>query len=151
MPIPVYYHIYSNEEQGFDSTNTETLLGLDFVKKTFGKRGIFALDRGFDASLFFEYFTKNNLNFVMCCKSNRNVICKSKEVNIQKLANQLEKQYSCITELKNKKKQKLKFIYVEIELCRIKNKALTLVVIEGLGKKPLMMITNLKIEFKELT
>src|SRR5690554_3427518 len=50
LPIEIYSHIYSSLEKGFKSSNIETLKGLDFVEKHFGKSGVYALDRGYDSN-----------------------------------------------------------------------------------------------------
>ena len=151
LPIEVYSRIYSTLEDGFKSENTETLKGLNFVEKHFGKTGIYALDRGYDNNLFYEYFSYGNKDFVIRAKGNRNVIYKGESLNIEKVANFYKGKYAYeYTNQKNKRK-KLKFSYTPIKLPALPDKKLTMVIIRGHGKRPTMLITNLKPEDKRLT
>ena len=151
LPIGVYSHIYSSLEDGFKSQNIETIKGLDFVEKHFGKKGIYALDRGYDANFFYKYFSNGNKDFVIRSKGNRNVIYKGKSLNIEKVANLYKGKYSYeYTNQKNKRK-KLKFSYAPIKLPAIPDKNLTMVIIRGHGKRPTMLITNVKPKAKKLT
>jgi hypothetical protein len=50
------------------------------------KKGIYALDRGYDANSFYKYFSGDNKDFVIRAKGNRNVIYKGKSLNIEKVA-----------------------------------------------------------------
>ena len=65
LPIEIYSRIYSSLEKGFKSQNIEALNGLDFVEKYFGQKGIYALDRGYDANRYYEYFSKGKKDFVI--------------------------------------------------------------------------------------
>lgn len=69
LPIPVYSSLFSSNEKNFVSSNSEYLKGLQYIKETFGKVGIYALDRGFDDEKYFKYFSKENLSFVIRMKT----------------------------------------------------------------------------------
>jgi len=62
-PLPVYDRVYSASEKSFISATEESLKGLRYLTKTFGNIGIRALDRGYDALAYYEYFIKNNEAF----------------------------------------------------------------------------------------
>lgn len=151
MPIPVYTKIYSSLEKNFESQNSETLEGLDYVRKTFNKKGIFTLDRGFDADKYFEYFCKWKLKFVIRCQSTRNVILDGLTMNILDCAKRAKAEYSCIAKLRNGQKKRLYFTYLNISLPCLPGTPLGLVVVKGIGEKPMMLITNLKADSQELT
>ncbi|QTL99777.1 transposase [Iocasia frigidifontis] len=151
LPIEVYSHIYSSLESGFKSRNIEALKGLNFIEKHFGKKGIYALDRGYDANLYYKYFTDSNKDFVIRAKSNRNLIYKGRSINIKKIADLYKGKYVyCYTNQDNKER-KLKFSYAPIKLPALKDKKLTLVIVRGLGNNPMMLITNLRPKAKKLT
>ncbi|MGM0500786.1 MAG: hypothetical protein ACQERL_11355 [Bacillota bacterium] len=42
---------------------SKKLEALDFVEEHFGKKGIYALDRGYDANMYYEYFTEDNNDY----------------------------------------------------------------------------------------
>ncbi|HMA60444.1 MAG TPA: transposase [Halanaerobiales bacterium] len=151
LPIELYSHIYSSLEPGFKSRNVEAKKGLNFVEKHFGKKGIYALDRGYDANLYYEYFSDGNKDFVIRSKGNRNVIYRSKNLNIKKVANLYKGKYVYRYTNQDNKKRTLKFSYAPIKLPALKNKNLTLVIIRGLGNKPMLLISNLKPKSKKLS
>jgi len=153
MPVSVFSHIYSSREKGFKSQNIETLKGLDFVKKHFGNKGIYALDRWYDNNLYFKYFTKKNeeRDFVIRVKKNRDVIYKGHKMNILDVANLYKGKYVAHFKDKKGKKKKVKYSFAKIKLPAIPDKELTMVIIKGFGKKPMMLISNLKPESKKLT
>ena len=151
MPISVYSKVYSNACEDFKSENTETLKALDFIRAHFGNIGIKALDRGYDDNRFYRYFTQNEEQFVIRAKRNRDVIHNGKVINIFNLAIKYKGKY--VTMVKNKagKVKKCKFSYIPISLPAIPDEKLTLVVIRGFGKIPMMLITSLNPTDKRLS
>jgi len=151
MPVSVYSHIYSTLEKNFKSQNVETIKGLDFVKKYFGNKGIYTADRWYDNNLFFKYFTKENdeRNFVIRAKKSRDVIYKNQKMNILDVANFYKGKYVTYFQDKYGNSKKIKFSYAKIKLPVIPDKELTLVIIRGIGKTPMMLISNLKPRFKK--
>lgn len=143
MPVSVYSKVYSNAEKDFKSENSETLEGLRFISTHFGTRGIRALDRGYDNKLFYKYFIDNEEEFVIRSKKNRNAIHNGKSINILELANEYKGKYTIIIKNEAGKSKKCKFSYIPITLPAIPNKELTLVVVRGFGKIPMMLITNI--------
>lgn len=153
MPVSVYSHVYSTREKGFKSQNIETIKGLDSIKKHFGNKGIYALDRWYDNNLFFEYFTEDNneCDFVIRMKKTRDIIYKGEKMNILDVANLYKGKYVAYFKDKHGKNKKVKFSYAKIQLPVISGKELTLVIVRGLSKTPMMLITNLKPKSKKLT
>lgn len=151
MPVSVYSKMYSNIEKDFVSENEETFEGLNFIRKSFNNKGIKALDRGYDDKKFYKYFTDNKENFVIRAKGNRNVIHNSKSINILKLANKYRGKFSTIVTNKAGKAKKCKFSFIQISLPDLPNEPLTLVVIRGFSKTPMMLISNIKPNDKKLT
>ena len=155
LPIPVYSSVFSSNEKKFVSSNSEYLKGLEYIKKTFGKVGIYVLDRGFDDEKYFNYFSKENLNFVIRMKTIRNVIaCKNgKSYNIKKLALKVKckNQYS----YKDKKKiiRTATTGYIRVKIPNIEGKIFYLVIIKSseFPKDPMILLTNLKPNNEEFT
>lgn len=151
LPIGIYSHIYSSLEKGFKSSNIETLKGLDFIEKHFGKKGVYALDRGYDSNRFFKYFAYGNKDFVIRAKNNRNLIYKGHSLNIIKIARLYKGKYAYTYTNKHGNNKKLKFSYASVRLPALPNKKLTLIIIRGRGRKPMLLITNLKPKAKRLS
>lgn len=144
MPMPVYSRIYSSTEQDFVSQNEEVLAGLKHLTKHFGNNGIRTMDRGYDANVYYKYYLKNNEMFIIRATSNRNVKYKGKTMNILELANKYKGKYSLKFKSKKGETINCKISYIPISLPLAPKKELILVVVHGFGKKPMMLISNVK-------
>jgi hypothetical protein len=150
MPIGVYTRIYSVKEKGFVSENDEVLKALNFLSSRFKKSNIRAFDRGYDTNTYYERLIDEQEKFIIRAKKNRNVIYKDKPVNILTLATRFKGKYSLKFRKKNGVFAECKISIVPISLpCREKAE-LNLVICSGIGKEPLMLITNLKSDDKRL-
>lgn len=144
MPMPVYTRVYSSKERGFISQDDEILKSLKHLSKHFGKNGIRTMDRGYDANVYYKYFMKKKERFIIRSKSNRNVKYKGKTINILELANKYKGKYAL--KFKGKKGEIIhcKISYIPISLPMAPKVELTMVVVHGFGKKPMMLLSNLK-------
>lgn len=144
QPLPVYTRVYSSVEEGFVSAVDETLNALKFLGKRFKKSNIRAFDRGYDNNTYYEYLIDNKEKFIIRAKKNRDVFYKGERINILELANKFKGKYCLKFKRKNGTIADCKISIVSIVLaCRPKEK-LNLVVCHGMGKTPLMLITNMK-------
>lgn len=143
MPLPVYTKIYSTKEEGYISEDDEVLKGLKYLSDNFSKKGIRAMDRGYDANIYYEYFLKRNESFVIRAKKNRNVEYKGKTQNIMEVAKRHKGKYKMNFKGKNGKNIELKISIVPIALCIAKNKKINLVVVYGFGEEPMLLVSNL--------
>jgi hypothetical protein len=144
MPVSVYTRVYSAEENGFISEDNEVLKSLNFLSKHFKKNNIRALDRGYDANIYYERLIDKQEKFVIRSKKNRNVDYKGKRINIYELAKRFKGKYCLKFKKKNGVVTDCKISIVPIKLpCRPKAE-LNLVICNGLGMEPLMLITNLR-------
>ena len=144
MPLPVYEKVFSAAEKGFISETHENIQCLKSLSSHFGNKCIRTLDRGFDANEYFRYFIKNKERFVIRLKMNRNVIFNNKTQNVLDVANKYKGNYSLKFKGQNKKKIDCKISYIPVSLCEFPKEELTLIVVYGFGKIPMMLLTNLK-------
>ena len=144
QPIGVYSRVYSASEKGFVSADEETLKALRFLGKRFNKSNIRAFDRGYDANVYYEHLIGNQEKFIIRAKKNRDVIHNGERKNILALANQFKGKYSLKFKKKNGVTADCKISAVPIKLPCKPNDGLNLVICRGIGKEPLMLITNLK-------
>jgi len=149
QPIPVYSRIYSTEEEGYVSNNAETLKSFDFMSSHFPKATIRALDRGYDAGYVFDYFIPKDEAFKKK-KNDRNVLYKGEKILLSQLAQRFKGKYALKFETKNGKKANCKISVVPVALPDYPEKPLNLVICKGLGKEPLMLLTNLESHDKRL-
>jgi len=144
MPIGVYSTVYSASEPGFVSEDNEVIKALDFTRKHFDKSCIKAFDRGYDGNIYYENLIKHKDNFIIRAKKNRDVIFKDDKINILELASRYKGKQKLPFRKKNGARVTCKVSIVPIRLPCKPNKELNLVICNGLGKTPLMLITNLK-------
>jgi hypothetical protein len=144
MPIGIYSAIYSASEPDFVSEDDEVLKALDFTRKHFDKKCIKAFDRGYDANIYYENLIKHKDNFIIRAKKNRNVIFNGETLNILELASRYKGKYKFPFSKKNGVKVDCKVSIVPVRLPCKPNKELNLVICNGLGKTPLMLITSLR-------
>ena len=143
MPISVYSKLYSSIEEGFISENIEVLAGLDFISKHFDKNMIRAFDRGYDNRLFFERLIDQKEAFIIRTRKNRDVIYKGKRLNILELAKRFKGKYNLTFQKKNGFKANCRISMVQIQLPCRPDVNLRLIICNGFGIEPLMLITNL--------
>ena len=155
LPIPVYTRLFSAKEEGFVSTNEEYLKAIEYLGEKYEKRGIYALDRGFDDKKYFEKFASLGLNFVIRMKKNRDVSNAESGIveNIKKKSKRVKMKWSY--KYKNKKgiTRTAYTGYMKIKIPDLENTTFYLVVIksEDYPNDPMMLLTNMIPENEEFT
>jgi hypothetical protein len=144
MPICVYTKVYSACEPGFISEDDEVLKALNFIGVHFKKKNIRVFDRGYDANVYYERLLDRSEAFVIRAKKNRDVIYKGERMNILALAKRFKGKYSLKFRKKNGMAADCKISIVSVKLPCRPNKELNLVVCNGFGQDPLMLLTSLK-------
>jgi hypothetical protein len=143
QPIPVYSRVYSTDEEGYTSNNNETLKSLEFLSSHFPKTTIRALDRGYDAGFVFDYFIPSNESFIVRMTGSRNLLHKGKTVLLKELAKWFKGKYSLKFKTKSGFRADCKISIIPVSLPKYPDTQLNLVICKGLGKDPLMLLTNL--------
>jgi len=142
-----------------DKKSTDIALELlDGVFTTHGKSGVYTQDRYFDNKRFFQFFHKNKLRFVTRAKDNRKLFAvDSTGKMIPEKRSILDLAKSCKTSLgltvenwENGKWRQKKTVRVGARRVFLPciNAPVTLVVIKGFGKIPMMLLTNIEIQLK---
>jgi len=152
--IPLYGKLYSKRALGFRSENVEILNTIDEVMRIIGKKGIWALDRGGDRRKLFVPILQKEIQFVVRMTSKRDMIDEEGKVgNIAKIAKgtRCSRKAEVIIHPKGEPPQKkiIKVGYQKVSFTFEEDKDFTLVVVKGMGKEPLMLLTNLKVKMGE--
>jgi len=142
-PISVYDRVFSAAEPEFDSQTAQTLAGLKYLSKYYGKKGIRTLDRGYDANVFFEYFIERHEAFIIRVCKTRNVIHKGKTQNIMEVAGHYKGKYAMKYRRRNGKTAHCKIARIPIKLPKFQDCELTLIVVFGIGQEPMLLLSNL--------
>lgn len=155
LPIPVYTRLFSAQEEGFISVNDEYLRSIEYLGNKYDKKGIYALDRGFDDQKYFKKFTDLELNFVIRMKKNRDIAHAESGIveNIAKKANRVKMKWSYKYKDKKGITRTAYTGYMKITIPSIESKTFYLVVIksEEFPNSPMMLLTNMKPENDEFT
>jgi len=149
QPIPVYNRVYSSTEEGYISNNAETLKSLEYLTAHFPKATIRALDRGYDAGYIFDYFLPRKEAFIVRM-NDRIVLHKDQKTLLKTLAKRFKGKFALKFETKNGKRADCKISIVPVSLPSYPDIPLNLVICNGLGKDPLLLLTNLDREDKRL-
>jgi len=150
QPIPVYSRVYSSTEEDYASNNAETLKSLAFLSSHFPKTTIRALDCGYDAGYIFGYFIPRDEAFIVRMDGERNVLHKGEKVLLRKLAQRFKGKYRLDFMAKDGVRKECKISIVPVSLPDYPDAPLKLVVCNGLGKEPLMLLTSLDSQDKRL-
>jgi len=150
MPIGVYTRVYSATEPGFISEDKEVIKALDFLSEHFRKTNIRVFDRGYDANTYYERLIDQQESFVIRSKKNRDVIYKGERINIMKLAKRFKGKYSLKYRKRNEIIADCKISIVSVELPCRPGVELNLVICNGIGQEPMLLLCNLTSDDKRL-
>ena len=152
--VPLYQALYSAEAPDFVSENHQILRGIDLIRRYAGNRGIYVMDRGGDRMELLEPFLDRGMRFIVRQRGERNVLTRGQHRLVAAVAAGCPRFWSTrvVREVEGKEKAyHLSFGYCKVQLPRRKE-TLYLVVVDGFGKQPLMLLTNLELKhsFKSL-
>lgn len=148
-PLPLYNHLYSSQEKGFQSQNLEIAKGFNKVASFLGEIiATFIMDRGYDSNVMFEYVQGMGHNFITRLKDNRYLLYKNRRIKVPDLANRRKGKISFKTEIQGEKFN-LKVSHIKVKLPVLKDTPLYMVVVYGYGAKPMKLLTNLPIKSKD--
>jgi len=148
-PISVYSHLYSSTEQGFISENKETYKGLDYVNRLVEeKQATFVMDRGYDNIEVMKKILKQENNFIIRLKKNRNLLYQNKKFSVHDLAIRRKGKINFRSEIKGSVYD-LKLSHLTVEIPSLKGQKFTMVVVYGYGKEPMVLLTNKQVQKKK--
>lgn len=148
-PIPVYSHLYSSSEEGFVSENEETYKGLYHVRNVLhDKKATFVMDRGYDNVEMMKKILKQEDNFIIRLKKNRHLLYQNKKMSVHDLAIRRKGKINFRSEIKGTVYD-LKVSHITVEIPSLKGQKLTMVVVYGYGKEPMVLLTNKQVRKKD--
>ena len=142
--LPLYGRLYSAKAPEFKGENDEILRAIDAVSGAVGQQGLWIMDRGGDRINLFEPILDRKLEFLFRLVGDRDLISGGRKVLARELAVRCPCPYSETIVKQQEGKEKvytLSFGYREVGLPG-RPERLYLLVIQGLGEKPLMLLTN---------
>jgi len=148
-PIPMYSHLYSSIEEGFISQNEETYKGLRYVRNVLNeKKATFIMDRDYDNVEMMRKILGQGDNFVIRLKKNRHLRYQNKKLSVRDLALRRKGKINFRSKIKGTVYD-LKVSHISVEIPSLKGQKLTMVVVYGYGKDPMVLLTNKKVRRKD--
>jgi hypothetical protein len=143
---PLYGELYSSQAKDFVSENRELRKALGKVFPAVGRRGIWVIDRGGDRGKLYEELIPQGLRFIVRQVGDRHLLLGSRpELALQiALDCPLPYQTEIVREVKGQEQVfHLSYGFRATRLPEYPQVPLWLVVVQGLGEAPLMLLTNL--------
>lgn len=142
--VPLYSELYSQNCAGFISENEQILKAVRTVNTEVTGRGIYAIDRGGDRHILVEGLAKEKARFVIRLRGDRDLTTEYGEV---KKAIEIAWRVKCKKRYKmtvdnNGRNEEFVVRIGRKDNLTIKGVKVSLIVIRGFGKKPMMLLTN---------
>lgn len=145
--IPMYQHLYSAKAPDFVSENDEILRCVDMISKHVGHRGIWVMDRGGDRGNLIEPLLNRTKRFLIRLVGNRGLIFVRRPRLAKELADGCPCGYSETIIKEDKGKERV--FHIDFGFRKVlfpgRKEQLYLLVVKGLGKDPLMLLTNVSL------
>lgn len=143
---PLAQELWSQDAPDFKSDNDQILSLVERVRQSTDGRGIIVYDRGGDRrSLLVPWTQDNTCRYLVRQRGDRHLLYKRKAKSGLALANLCKTPYSekIIKEKEGEEKTYfIEFGFMPVRLPECPQRALWLVVVKGLGNKPLMLLTT---------
>jgi len=146
--IPVYHGLYSQNAPGFESENDEILDAIDHISHYASNRGVWVIDRGGDRDTLVLPMLRKKRQFIVRLVGARHLISGNRTASALTLAHECSCPYSeMIIKVKHGKEQRyrISYGYVQVRLPDKQKVPLYMLVVKGLGEKPMMLLTTLSL------
>lgn len=145
--IPLINRLYSAAAPGFVSENNHILSAVECIMEQTGNRGIIVMDRGGDRrNILTPWIEDPGKHFIVRQKGDRHLINKGGHHLCKNLAYRCATPFNqTITKMQDGETHayELKFGYMPVFFPDAPERKLHLVVVYGLGKEPLMLLTTI--------
>jgi len=143
--IPLYQSLHSQDAPDFISQNKQILNAIRMVGKYTHKRGIWVIDRGGDRNVLYHKLLLEKFRFIIRQKGDRNILYGKTLINTLELALLCPSLYNdTIVRMKDGKERvyQIEYGYRKVRLPENPDDDLWLLVVKGIGQKPMMILTT---------
>jgi len=151
--VPVYGELFSTEAEGFLSQNITLRKAIFSAWETSHRSGIVAIDRGGDRREILVPLLDRGVRFVIRMRGDRKVLLNGKElISMSKVAEAcLLDTQRAVTISRNERLKtfNLRVGFVPIRLRERPDQWVNLVVIEGFGERPVLLLTNVSVAARD--
>ena len=146
--IPLHQRLWSAEAPDFGSENAQILAVIDTVRAAVGDRGVYVMDRGGDRINLFKPFLDRKMRFIVRLVGDRDLKFRGRLRKAEDLARGCPVRYA--ERLVREENGKERSLHLEYGFRRVRlpgrEEMFYLVVVRGLGEKPLMLLTNVELK-----
>ena len=143
---PLAQELWSQDAPDFKSDNDQILRLVERVRQSTGGRGIIVYDRGSDRRRLLVPWTQDNsCRYLVRQRGDRHLLYKRKAKSGLELASSCKTPYAAKIIKEKEGEEKTYFIefgFMPVRLPECPKRPLWLVVVKGLGKKPIMILTT---------
>jgi hypothetical protein len=143
--IPLYQSLHSQDAPDFVSENHQVLESIRMVGKHTQNRGIWVMDRGCDRNVLYYNLLKAERRFIVRQKGDRKILFGKSLISTLNLALTCPALYNdTVVRMKDGKEKvyHISYGYRKVRLPENPQHELYLLVVKGLGIKPLMLLTT---------
>ena len=142
---PLYQSLHSQEAPDFGSQNKQILEAIHMVSKHIQKRGIWVIDRGGDRNVLYHKLLKESYRFIIRQKGDRKILYGKTLIKTQQIALTCPSLYNdTIVRMKDGRERvyHIEYGYRKVRLPENPFNDLWLLVVRGIGKRPMMILTT---------
>ena len=145
--MPLDQELYSQEAPDFVSENDEILKAIDRVSQATRGRGVWVMDRGGDRKKILKVLLNQGHRFVFRQRGDRHLISGRQRKSVREWADGCRRRYREVVIKETSSGEKVYDLEFGARKVRWpgRTELLTLVVVDGLGQNPLMLLTNCKV------
>ena len=145
--MPLDQELYSQEAPGFVSENDEILKAVGRVRKATQGRGVWVVDRGVDRGKILKVLMDQEDRFIVRQRGDRHLISGRQRKSTREWADGCRRRYREVVVKQTSSGEKVYALEFGSRKVRWpgRTESLTLVVVDGLGRNPLMLLTNRKV------
>ncbi|MCL1919418.1 MAG: transposase [Peptococcaceae bacterium] len=148
LPIPVYTQVVSPNDPMSDDQTEAVLDAIRTTQRAFGAVGIQTMDRGMDTEAIYEHCIDTKQSFIIRGKVNRRLLVDDDILETIHIAGKMKGKFRIDYTDKHGKKHRCRVSFQTVRLPSRPDEPLSLVMVYGYDKEPMLLLTNLAIQGK---
>lgn len=145
--LPLYQELYSQRAPDFESENEEILKAVETVSSETGGRGTWVMDRGGDRREILLPLLRWKCRFLIRLRGDRHLVVRRSRQRVDAIADQCRRTYRETVIKESPEGEKV--YHLDFGGCVVRfpgsEQKLSLIVVDGFGEKPLMLLTTMPI------
>lgn len=151
QPVSLFSHIHSSSQKNYKSANEILFQGLRHVMSHLKQKATFVFDRGYDMNALFDFMHQHEQHYIVHLTERRKFFWKGKWFKSSVLRDSRKGKIKTTLTFRENGKTEKKPVYISHLNVKItaSRRSMRLVLVYGLGEKPMMLATNKPIRGKK--